>query len=88
MLNIYDLYPASNNASDPLATHRMIEAMKFAFADRGQLGDPGFADLKGVYPEMIEGRARVCVPLAHQRLAHLRTVVLQRAGGDARRLWH
>jgi gamma-glutamyltranspeptidase/glutathione hydrolase/leukotriene-C4 hydrolase len=54
MLNIYDLYPASNNASDPLATHRMIEAMKFAFADRGQLGDPGFADLKGVYPEMIE----------------------------------
>jgi gamma-glutamyltranspeptidase/glutathione hydrolase/leukotriene-C4 hydrolase len=54
MLNIYDLYPASANASDPLATHRMIEAMKFAFADRGQLGDPGFANLKGVYPEMIE----------------------------------
>lgn len=61
MLNIYDGFAASSDAKDAVALHRRVEAMKFAFGDRSQLGDPSFFNVDGVYPDMIgDEHARQC----------------------------
>jgi len=56
MLNILDQLPRPSRTGEgpsALDVHRQIEAMKFAFADRGLLGDPMFANLTNVYPDIL-----------------------------------
>ena len=53
ILNILAQYGSSLNVSTPLMTHRLIEALKHAFAVRMNLGDPEFANIKSVLNDML-----------------------------------
>ena len=50
--------PAANVTRAGTEYHQLVEAMKFAFGERTQLGDPLFYNISSVYPAMI-GAARV-----------------------------
>ncbi|XP_078682135.1 glutathione hydrolase 1 proenzyme-like [Branchiostoma floridae x Branchiostoma belcheri] len=57
MLNIWDGYGLNASSVDGvdnqvLTYHRMLEAFKFAFARRTELGDPNFVDVKEVVQKM------------------------------------
>lgn len=53
ILNILDQYRDLSNISDSLMTHRVIEALKHAFAVRMNLGDPDFVNVKDVLKDMV-----------------------------------
>ncbi|KAF9576091.1 hypothetical protein EC968_000159 [Mortierella alpina] len=54
ILNILERYNVGKSASSAdLDTHHLVEAMKFGFAQRTQLGDPDFTDLKETIRSMI-----------------------------------
>ena len=44
LLNIVEGFPINpnNNIDKDLTTHRIVEALKFAYAERTELGDPAF----------------------------------------------
>ncbi|XP_075491819.1 glutathione hydrolase 1-like [Primulina tabacum] len=53
ILNILDRYQGLSNISDSLMTHRVIEALKHAFAVRMNLGDPDFVNVQDVLKDMV-----------------------------------
>ncbi|KAF9966626.1 hypothetical protein BGZ70_001789 [Mortierella alpina] len=54
ILNILERYNVGKSASTAdLDTHHLVEAMKFGFAQRTELGDPDFTDLKETIRSMI-----------------------------------
>ncbi|KAG0310930.1 hypothetical protein BGZ99_010460 [Dissophora globulifera] len=54
ILNILERYNLGKvKANAALDTHRLIEAMKFGFAQRTELGDPDFTDLEDKIQSMI-----------------------------------
>ncbi|CAN8276098.1 unnamed protein product [Cochlearia groenlandica] len=53
VLNILSQYDIPSGVSGPLGVHRLIEAMKHAFAVRMNLGDPDFVDVTNVVSDML-----------------------------------
>ncbi|KAF9929198.1 hypothetical protein BGZ67_006452 [Mortierella alpina] len=54
ILNILERYNVGKSASSAdLDTHHLVEAMKFGYAQRTELGDPDFTDLKETIRSMI-----------------------------------
>lgn len=53
ILNILTQYEVPAGISGPLGTHRLIEALKHAFAVRMNLGDPGFVNVTAVLSDML-----------------------------------
>ncbi|KAG0321730.1 hypothetical protein BGZ97_010557 [Linnemannia gamsii] len=54
ILNILERYNMGKSKQDiNVETQRFVEAMKFGFAQRTELGDPDFTDLKSVVKSMI-----------------------------------
>ncbi|KAF9098032.1 hypothetical protein BGX23_007189 [Mortierella sp. AD031] len=54
ILNILERYNVGKVKQDAnVDTHRFVEAMKFGFAQRTELGDPDFTDLKSTIQSMI-----------------------------------
>lgn len=53
VLNILSKYEISSGVSGPLEVHRLVEALKHAFAVRMNLGDPDFVDVSKVVSDMM-----------------------------------
>ncbi|CAD5330411.1 unnamed protein product [Arabidopsis thaliana] len=53
VLNILSQYGIPSGVSGPLGIHRLIEALKHAFAVRMNLGDPDFTDVTKVVSDML-----------------------------------
>ncbi|CAH2075998.1 unnamed protein product [Thlaspi arvense] len=53
VLNILSQYEIPSGVSGPLGVHRLIEALKHAFAVRMNLGDPDFVDVTKVVSDML-----------------------------------
>ncbi|KAF9112019.1 hypothetical protein BGX27_004104 [Mortierella sp. AM989] len=54
MLNILERYNVGKVKADAnVDTHRLVEAMKFGFAQRTELGDPDFSDLESKIQNMM-----------------------------------
>ncbi|KAG0253204.1 hypothetical protein DFQ27_007614, partial [Actinomortierella ambigua] len=54
LLNILERYDLGRDRTlDPLEVHRIIEAMKFGYAQRTDLGDPDFTDLESTVKHII-----------------------------------
>ncbi|KAF9956778.1 hypothetical protein BGZ72_002464 [Mortierella alpina] len=53
ILNILERYNVGKSSSANLDTHHLVEAMKFGFAQRTQLGDPDFTDLEETIRSMV-----------------------------------
>ncbi|CAA7031891.1 unnamed protein product [Microthlaspi erraticum] len=52
-LRILSLYGIPSGVSGPLGVHRLVEALKHAFAVRMNLGDPDFVDVTKVVSDML-----------------------------------
>ncbi|CAA7049694.1 unnamed protein product [Microthlaspi erraticum] len=53
VLRILSLYGIPSGVSGPLGVHRLVEALKHAFAVRMNLGDPDFVDVTKVVSDML-----------------------------------
>ncbi|CAN7102798.1 unnamed protein product [Brassica rapa subsp. narinosa] len=53
VLNILSQYGVPSGVSGPLGVHRLVEALKHAFAIRMNLGDPDFVDVTKVVSDML-----------------------------------
>ncbi|CAK9148554.1 unnamed protein product [Ilex paraguariensis] len=53
VLNILNSYGSPNAAKGPLGLHRLIEALKFMFAVRMNLGDPNFVNISKTISDML-----------------------------------
>jgi gamma-glutamyltranspeptidase/glutathione hydrolase len=53
MLKTMDQYPVQDLADSNLTTHRFVEAMKFAYGARQQLGDPAFIRHMETYQQQM-----------------------------------
>nr|VDD41154.1 unnamed protein product [Brassica oleracea] len=53
VLNILSQYGVPSGVSGPLDVHRLVEALKHAFAIRMNLGDPDFVDVTKVVSDML-----------------------------------
>lgn len=53
VLNILDSYRSPDAAKGNLGLHRLIEALKYMFAVRMNLGDPNFINISGTVSDML-----------------------------------
>lgn len=53
ILNILSQYGTPSGVSGPLGVHRTIEALKYAFAVRMNLGDPDYTNITSVVSDML-----------------------------------
>ncbi|KAK9717980.1 hypothetical protein K7432_005839 [Basidiobolus ranarum] len=53
VLNILEGYPIDQDGLTPLHAHHIVEAFKFGYAQRTELGDPTFVDIRARVAELI-----------------------------------